>query len=42
MTLRIDGNDIRSLALREGLRLFGYPDEFHFEVPICDAMSERS
>lgn len=28
----IDGEGIRKLSLREGLRLFGYPDDFVFEV----------
>lgn len=27
-----DGNGIRRLTLREGLRLFGYPDSFQFDV----------
>jgi DNA (cytosine-5)-methyltransferase 1 len=27
-----DGNGIRKLSLREGLRLFGYPDDFKFNV----------
>lgn len=27
-----DGNGIRRLSLREGLRLFGYPDDFVFDV----------
>lgn len=27
----VDGNGLRSLTLREGLRLFGYPDDFHFD-----------
>ena len=29
-----DGNGIRQLTLREGLRLFGYPDEYKFNVSI--------
>ena len=28
----IDGTGIRPLALREGLRLFGYPDDFRFDT----------
>lgn len=27
-----DGNGIRRLSLREGLRLFGYPDDFKFSI----------
>ena len=27
-----DGNGIRPLSLREGLRLFGYPEDFKFDV----------
>ena len=30
----IDGDGIRPLTLREGLRLFGYPDDFHFDVSL--------
>ena len=26
-----DGDGIRKLAMREGLRLFGYPEDFRFE-----------
>jgi len=29
-----DGNGIRQLTLREGLRLFGYPDEYKFDTTI--------
>ena len=29
-----DGNGIRRLSLREGLRLFGYPDDFKFDVSL--------
>lgn len=29
-----DGNGIRPLSLREGLRLFGYPENFKFDVSI--------
>lgn len=29
-----DGNGIRQLTLREGLRLFGYPDDYKFDVSI--------
>lgn len=29
-----DGNGIRPLSLREGLRLFGYPDDFEFDTTI--------
>jgi len=28
----VDGNGLRTLSLREGLRLFGYPDSFKFDV----------
>ncbi len=28
----VDGQGLRPLSLREGLRLFGYPDDFKFEV----------
>lgn len=31
-----DGDGIRKLSLREGLRLFGYPDDFKFEVSLQD------
>lgn len=31
-----DGNGIRRLTLREGLRLFGYPEDFKFDVSISD------
>lgn len=27
-----DGNGVRTLSLREGLRLFGYPDDFKFDI----------
>lgn len=27
-----DGNGVRTLSLREGLRLFGYPDDYKFDV----------
>lgn len=30
----IDGDGIRPLTLREGLRLFGYPDDFRFDVSL--------
>lgn len=29
-----DGDGIRKLSLREGLRLFGYPDDFKFDVSL--------
>ena len=29
-----DGNGIRQLTLREGLRLFGYPDDYKFDTTI--------
>lgn len=29
----VDGKGIRRLSLREGLRLFGYPDDFVFDIP---------
>lgn len=31
-----DGGGLRRLSLREGLRLFGYPDDFRFDVPPKD------
>lgn len=31
-----DGNGIRPLTLREGLRLFGYPDSYKFDVSVDD------
>ena len=31
-----DGNGLRPLSLREGLRLFGYPDDFNFDVSVQD------
>lgn len=30
----VDGNGLRKLTLREGLRLFGYPDDYKFNVSI--------
>ncbi len=30
----IDGNGLRPLSLREGLRLFGYPDSYQFNVSV--------
>lgn len=30
----VDGKGLRPLSLREGLRLFGYPDDFKFETTI--------
>ncbi len=32
----VDGNGIRKLSLREGLRLFGYPDNYKFDVSEAD------
>jgi DNA (cytosine-5)-methyltransferase 1 len=32
----VDGNGLRKLTLREGLRLFGYPDTYKFDVNIDD------
>lgn len=32
----IDGEGLRPLSLREGLRLFGYPDDFKFNVSLED------
>lgn len=29
-----DGDGLRTLSLREGLRLFGYPDDFKFDIPV--------
>lgn len=31
-----DGNGIRRLTLREGLRLFGYPEDFKFDVSVSE------
>ena len=28
----VDNNGLRTLSLREGLRLFGYPDDFKFDI----------
>jgi DNA (cytosine-5)-methyltransferase 1 len=28
----VDGNGLRNLSLREGLRLFGYPDDYKFDI----------
>ena len=28
----VDGNGLRKLTLREGLRLFGYPESYKFEI----------
>ena len=30
----VDGNGLRNLSLREGLRLFGYPDDYSFDIPV--------
>ena len=30
----IDGVGLRPLSLREGLRLFGYPDEYKFNIQL--------
>lgn len=32
----IDGEGLRPLSLREGLRLFGYPDDFKFNISLED------
>ena len=32
----VDGNGLRTLTLSEGLRLFGYPDDYKFDVKIED------
>ena len=32
----VDGDGIRQLSLREGLRLFGYPDDFKFDIKVSD------
>lgn len=32
----VDGSGLRTLTLREGLRLFGYPDDYKFDVKIED------
>ena len=31
-----DGQGLRKLSLREGLRLFGYPDNYKFDIGISD------
>ena len=28
----VDNNGLRTLSLREGLRLFGYPDDYKFDI----------
>lgn len=30
----VDNGGLRRLTLKEGLRLFGYPDDYHFDIPI--------
>ncbi len=30
----VDNGGLRTLTLKEGLRLFGYPDDYHFDIPI--------
>mgnify|MGYP000835456607 FL=1 len=30
----IDNGGLRTLTLREGLRLFGYPDDYKFDIPV--------
>ena len=32
----VDGEGLRKLTLREGLRLFGYPDTYKFDVSLDD------
>lgn len=32
----VDGKGLRTLTLREGLRIFGYPDDYKFEVSVDD------
>lgn len=32
----VDGNGLRTLTLREGLRLFGYPESFKFDIDQSD------
>ena len=32
----IDGNGIRPLTLTEGLKLFGYPEDYKFDVSVSD------
>lgn len=32
----VDGKGLRTLTLREGLRVFGYPDDYKFDVSIDD------
>ena len=31
-----DGKGIRKMTLREGLRLFGYPDDYKFDIPVSE------
>ena len=37
----IDGNGIRKLSLREGLRLFGYPESYSLDMFNIDILSKR-
>lgn len=30
----VDNGGLRTLTLKEGLRLFGYPDDYHFDIPL--------
>ena len=32
----IDNGGLRTLTLREGLRLFGYPESFKFDISVSD------
>ena len=32
----VDGKGLRTLTLREGLRLFGYPESFKFDIAVSD------
>lgn len=32
----VDGEGLRTLTLKEGLRLFGYPDDYGFDIPVKD------
>ena len=33
----VDGNGIRKLTIREGLRLFGFPENYQINLPVVKA-----
>ena len=33
----VDGNGIRRLTIREGLRLFGFPEDYQIDLPVAKA-----